>query len=941
MRFGGPEQNFHVSDWEFDRIHTKGTMRIGGDRTEQIRFNGISRTSWTTEIQLVTRKNTRSNVTFEGSASTFVQPIKMIIRDNLVVNANMSTTDRLKIITDNDCSGYGSIVVATGTMVTAGKQVDIEAQDIVMDGLLKATDMPITIRTCVGRGVTIGGPGQPSHDLELEQKELQQLRSTNLTFITTSGPIRVFRMKTVDTQDIKGIITLNASGTGADIAFEEQVDLKGLYVVSWNGITINSTVTATESNLRLNSEKFVSGDYGMRIKADEGLVSWYGTILLQQDSTTPKIHLSAPTYWEASEGITVGAPVDVDGEGRFLVVADREADGKGTFVVESTSNITLLNDIEEVTINAGDLRLECHLQALNTPIEIQPSPYSGSLLALGLTGDGDGLHVSDWEADRLHTTGTLTLGGNQTERIKFDGLTYTDRASSVRIWALKELGGNVTFHGTATTFAQTVYIVARDSVDMLTNVTVDGHVDIITDAWCEDQFVPGTFTLSAGNTLSSLNNLIEVTTRDIVLEGVITAGTDDIMFTTCNRNDIGIGGTMPGTGLLNFKRSELQNIICDDLKFESPRGVVSVHYVESDDTKLVTGAVTINASSEAGRIVFNEDATFKTLLAYAGNGTVVKGDLTTTVGDLLLEGDYESEGTVYKHIDFKPFVQLHAKRHLVIQPSATGRMRLAAPNNWTAWEGISVYSPIQVVGAGAWTIDADLNNNGTGKLLFAATSNVTTTSPLVKSVTLVAGDMDILCDFLAYTADVHIKTSVTVDSTLSIGGTAKGLHLRDFELDFVDTNGTLMIGGVDTAHIVIDGLTYAGKAKKFIIDAMRQPNSTIEIVGTASNSFVQPLIVNTRAALDINASVSVLGTITIDVDADCNAMRGTAMVGPGVTITSNDNLIYWRSHTMHIGGQSQLVAGTMPIMFSMCPGGAIDIGGDGVSGLAHFSLSQR
>ena len=47
-------------------------------------------------------------------------------------------------------------------MVTAGKQVDIEAQDIVMDGLLKATDMPITIRTCVGRGVTIGGPGQPS-----------------------------------------------------------------------------------------------------------------------------------------------------------------------------------------------------------------------------------------------------------------------------------------------------------------------------------------------------------------------------------------------------------------------------------------------------------------------------------------------------------------------------------------------------------------------------------------------------------------------------------------------------------------------------------------------------------------------------------------------------------------------------------------------------------
>src|SRR5262249_16862439 len=127
---------------------------------------------------------------------------------------------------------------------------------------------------------------------------------------------------------------------------------------------------------------------------------------------------------------------------------------------------------------------------------------------------------------------------------------------------------------------------------------------------------------------------------------------------------------------ITITEAELKNIFSGALTIGGlTTGTVTVDGVTTDTQQ---GPVTLIAGcDDSPQIIFSGSASsFASLTANANDGMQVQQNITTTVGDLLLNGDADAPdaGDTHENIVFSPGVTLSANGNLTIQ-AAGGNMQ--------------------------------------------------------------------------------------------------------------------------------------------------------------------------------------------------------------------------------------------------------------------------
>ena len=214
--------------------------------------------------------------------------------------------------------------------------------------------------------------------------------------------------------------------------------------------------------------------------------------------------------------------------------------------------------------------------------------------------------------------------------------------------------------------------------------------------------------------------------------------------------------------------------------------------------------VLLNASV-SGSVLFSEPSAFvPSVKAYAGKGIVVNGSVSS-VGSLVLEGAWSGEDVLNSTYAIDVVGGASSTSSYLssvtgsveLEVDGQGRVRVGSPGVWSAGNGITLGGPVDVSGSGVFTLDSDSDLDGVGTLSLPVTSNVSVTSVSVTGLSVIAADMDVMCQVRTGSASVTLQS--TNSSGMQVGSSVSGgFSVTDVELDRIETAGVLTLGGILT-----------------------------------------------------------------------------------------------------------------------------------------------
>ena len=245
--------------------------------------------------------------------------------------------------------------------------------------------------------------------------------------------------------------------------------------------------------------------------------------------------------------------------------------------------------------------------------------------------------------------------------------------------------------------AQTVSVNAANGVTFNGSVTTTGAVNVNADT---DANGSGTFTVGSLAAVSTGSQAINITAGDLTLAGTLDSGSATTTIQTAEAETIGIGSA---GGSLVITSQELSNITAATLVVGGTTTTsITVSTVDQPVYTANIGLLTLDALTNGGKITFSNTASkFQALSANADNGISVQTNLTTTTGDLSLNGDADNAPASVSPVDnigFVAGITLTSAGSITLQ-AQTGGMDGSGTLDLDAANGVTLDSSLASSGA--------------------------------------------------------------------------------------------------------------------------------------------------------------------------------------------------------------------------------------------------
>lgn len=739
-------------------------------------------------------------------------------------------------------SSGGSLTIGNGvTLSSSNNAMALSATDLIIDatGAITSGTGSLAISRSTGGKIFIGDvTAATGSDMAISNAELGSITSASMTLggVNTTeiiangvdGPATAnIDLLTLDATDDNALISF----TGADSTF------KALIANADDGITVDTNLAVTGGALSLN------GDFD------------------NATDSSDKISVAA------GKTISTAGPMGGD---ITLVATTGGIMGAGALTIDSNAGLTISSAITAM----GQLMLSANggivLSGPGSGQTVTISADNGVTLSDDVTNSsGNTVINADANADG---TGTLTLAS---------GKTITTTGNDLAITAADlDLQGSINAGAGVVT-------VARSSMGTIGLGSAAGDMSI-TDA----EF--GRITarsLSIGNTLTTLisvdsvsatgtANIAETITLladDVNVAGAFNTNVASLVIGRANSGTLGIGNAV---GDMTISNAELANITTQNLTLGGiATQNVTVNGVMSASTANVAGTVTLISGNT---LTFSGASnTFKALTARADNGIVGNSNLTTTVGDLSLDGDFDNAADSNDGIVFGSNRTI-ASAGLLTLKSTTGGITGLGTLTLNAADGITALNDITT--SGVTTVNADTDADGMGVLTVSSGRTLSTSG---NNLTISASDLVL---------DGSINTgggsaSITRASAGTIGlGTATGdMTISGAEFGRVIATG-LTIGGSTITGLTANGLTNANTNGIAGTTNLRTGNAGT-ITFDSTNVF-NALNAASGAGLTVNGALTTdTGNLSLDGDSDnSNGANDVITLKANVTAPNTSNI---------------------------------------------------
>lgn len=514
------------------------------------------------------------------------------------INANAGVADTAEII----ASGAVTLTSATG-IGGAGGSLEIDSQgntvDINVTGVGDATVRNLTTSL---HGVTGSHTGTGNFDYTgAGNLNVDGITSTggDVSVSSVQGSVQV--QAQIDTSGGNGNINLTNEQTGDDLFLADVADLlnagSGDVTIDVAGGVINS-LSGTNSDI----------------------------------TTTGTANIFA-----RGTGTTLSDALDVNVAN--LVIVDRSGGAENIAISETAESITSTT-ITQQDVNIGDIDIAYFDgDAIAIDGNATDHVFAASSLSDGdFTFIGQGGAFSQTGAINFAGSGDNTFTANAGESITFDDATnvfgdLTATGGAMDIASGGALGIDLITSDSTVNLESTGGI----TINAGGTVTANGATTINSDTDADG----GAFTISAGGSVDSTDNTIDITASDLVLGGTVDAGTAAVSITSSDDGTIGVGNTAGG---MTIDGTDLSNITGSELTINTAGNMTVDGINAGADLANIAGPVTLNATGAASSVTFATGAsTFGDLNVNAGEGINV--DIGLTADALTLDSDSDTSGS--------------------------------------------------------------------------------------------------------------------------------------------------------------------------------------------------------------------------------------------------------------------------------------------------------
>ena len=748
--------------------------------------------------------------------------------------------------------------------------------------------------------------------------------------------------------DLNGALALTDTDTltVGTVGFTNGINTTG------NAVTLNTgdaltigdgagqDITAAGSTVTLNPiAGGISQGAGSTITAGSLLATGAGAFIFDQINAVDTLaaNINGALTYNDTDALTIGTVAATNG-------------------INTAGNTVTLNTGDTLTIGDGagqDITAAADDVTLNITA-------GGASEAAGSVITADNLLIT--------ATGAVTLNqSNVATTLAADvtgSLTYND-TDGLTIGTIGATNGITTTAGLTLTAAGLVSV--SDSITTADTTTINTGA--------------GDLTVANTKIINTQGTALNITTNDMTLDGALNSGAGLTTITDFNGPGIGLGAAAVVAGGLNLTDAELDKITATGgLTFITP-GYINADTVSSNHN------VTLDA---VGAITFDTAASsFAALDAQANTGIAVNVDLTTTTGNLSLDGDADNSAGGGDTVAFNTGRVLDSAGSITLDATTTGNGITGAVLTLNANDGVTINNNLAT--SGDLTIDADQDagdNNGT---LTVATGATVSTGANILDIT--ADDIALAGAGALSSTSGAINITVSDNGTIGLGATAGGLTISGAELqNIATTTGDLTLAGSNSTTTV-NGISPANSNNiggTVIIDATNNPASAITFTGadstfnkltaTASDTITiddvavitdvgdlsltgdlaflnaptlttatsltlggtmtigGSLALNANDHLTINANAVMNGAFTAVADVN-NDNTGTFTLGPGVTLNTNNNNISITADDIDIAATAAMTAGAGAV--TLAPRTTSSMGlGDTAAGDFNISTTE-
>jgi hypothetical protein len=301
--------------------------------------------------------------------------------------------------------------------------------------------------------------------------------------------------------------------------------------------------------------------------------------------------------------------------------------------------------VEKIRVGgSGNIAPLVSLVSTNDDSQIIFQTYGSTFNALAAQAD-NGIVVA---IDILTSGGAMYLDGDLENSSTQDGLNsvgFTDGLvlTAHSVLTLESSTGDIAPVGTVTLQAGAGIVILDD----MTSVTTGKAVVIKPDF---ESAGDGVLTVVATKTVTTVDAPMVITAWDIDVSGALATGTGTLSIHGSKSNQtIGLGAT---AGDMNVEDTELQRITsAGGLRVgASSGGHILIDGISATGSSHLDGTVSLIVLQDNSQVTFNTTAsTFRTLVTQADNGVLVQADITTTVGQLTIDGDLDNDGAQDGH----------------------------------------------------------------------------------------------------------------------------------------------------------------------------------------------------------------------------------------------------------------------------------------------------
>ncbi|MBN2844162.1 MAG: filamentous hemagglutinin N-terminal domain-containing protein, partial [Sedimentisphaerales bacterium] len=856
--------NMSIDGGELELI-TAANLEVNAGTGQHIYVNNVSAAN-SANISGTVTLDSSQQVIFQTNGSSF-RALTVEADDGIQVNNGITLAT-----TVGGMSLDGNTALPNTTMTTSGNVtlnsaglVTLNATTLGGNLAINAADLEVDATLNYGANtviVTASGSVDVGDDnggtMVLSQADLLALSGTGpLSVVTAAGDIVVDNVSQASSDNIDGLLTLSATGDTYEVIFNgANSTFNTLTVNATDGIDIDNVMLATDVGALTLSP---NTDGGPELITFTGANAGMATAT---DFSLGSISVTGALTLRANGDITFTASQSAPGG--FNIYADNDGNGSGVFTLNNGLSMTTTN--ADINITGMDLILEDGATLNAGTGDISFGTQSATTLYLG--GGLNSFGISDAELDRMTATEVIFGGVSSAEysAIIVDG----DLSAGTKILTLE------------------------------TN---------------------GTLTVNDGFALSTTDKAISISARDLNLSttGAINAGTGLLSLNTVGAfTDIDLGGTGQE---FNVSDSELSRLTAGGLTATVLAG--NDIYVSgiSDADGANVGAITLVATGADSQIIIDTDTVqVDSLSASASDGITVNRNITTDIGDLILEGDSDNadDGNLQDNLAIANGLTFSSAGSITLS-ATTGGIDAAGALTLNAVDGVTLSDAYNASGAGVLTVDADTNDDGTG--IFTTGSTVNTVDSLIS---ITAGDIELGGELTAGTGGISILPSDTGGQTVVFGGVGGNMTLSAVEVGYLNTSGTLTVGNANTTGLTIGAdatdvtgnlvLVSTGAGGNIVVNSAITPDGTLNMTA--------------RDGITVNDDITTVGSITIDADNDDNG--GLLTVGAGAIIDSTDTVIAITAGDIDINATGGLDSGTTAMSITQSQAaGTIGLGATG------------